>query len=374
MSKIKVLQFPIAKLGGGITNYALNNWKFIDRSKYQFDFATRFNNLGYEEKVIAEGCKIKYFNTISTESENSFAKQFSEILDDGYDVVHLHTSFWKGLLAEEIAIEKNISKIIVHSHSCGIAMEDKSEYSKALKLHNKVKEEFNQQLATDFWACSEIAADWLFPKHIDQNKIKIMKNAIDLDRFSFKSTIRDNVRAKLGLENKFVLGQIGRYVEGKNHLFTIDVFNEIHKEFKNTVLVLRGHGVLETEIKKRVEQYGLKDSIIFLSVNSEISIESTYQIIDLLLFPSEFEALGLVAVEAQASGVKCFLSDSFPTETCIVGELIKYLPLNKEKWIEQIADTIKYSYERMSRDSEIIVAGYDLKTQIKELEKEYSEF
>ena len=105
MKKIKILQFPIANSYGGITHYALENWKWMNKEQFQVDFAT------------VTGSKIHYISCYAEENREQFIKEVNQILDQGYDVVHLHTKQWKSFLVEQICEERGVPRIIVHSHS-----------------------------------------------------------------------------------------------------------------------------------------------------------------------------------------------------------------------------------------------------------------
>ena len=118
MKKIKILQFPIRNTRGGITNYALNNWKWLDKNKFKCDFGTCSKNLSFENEINNLGAKVKYISCYAEQNREQFIKEVKQLfLTEKYDIVHLHTSFWKSFLVEQIAIECKIPKIIVHSHN-----------------------------------------------------------------------------------------------------------------------------------------------------------------------------------------------------------------------------------------------------------------
>ena len=121
MNKIKILQFPIANSKGGITNYILQNWKYIDKTKFRFDFATMSHSLDFAEELEEQGCKIYHISCYAEDNIEKFVHEFRNILNnEDYDVVHLHTKQWKSFLVERIAKEMGIKKIIIHAHSTGI--------------------------------------------------------------------------------------------------------------------------------------------------------------------------------------------------------------------------------------------------------------
>ncbi|HAN43805.1 MAG TPA: hypothetical protein DCP97_00290, partial [Ruminococcaceae bacterium] len=238
--KFKVLQFPIANAKGGVTQYALNNWQYINKDKFQFDFATLSKKLDFADDLAAQGCKIHYISCYAEENKSQFVTEVDKALSEGYDAVHIHTSYWKSFLVEELAVKHKIPKIIVHSHSTMVDILDDNKRASAVELHERQKKNFSADLATHFCACSQAAADWLFGEQIPKDKIKILNNAINVDDFSYNPIIRKEYRRKLGVDNCFVLGNIGRFVYQKNHDFLIDVFNEAAAAIPNAKLLLVG--------------------------------------------------------------------------------------------------------------------------------------
>jgi hypothetical protein len=147
---IKVLQFPVRNTGGGITQYALNNWKYIDKPRFQFDFATcDKQKLDFEDELAAQGCRVHHLSCYAEDDYARFCAEFNAILDGGYAAVHLHTSHWKSFSTEEIAAARAVPAVIVHSHNTGIGgMPAGANLGEAMAVHNAKKQEFTANLAT----------------------------------------------------------------------------------------------------------------------------------------------------------------------------------------------------------------------------------
>ena len=171
--KIRVLHFTIANTGGGITKFVLRLWKYIDRDRYQFDFVTMNNYLDFSEQLEAEGCKIYYLTTYAEDNQEQFVKEVTAILNNGYDIVHLHTSWWRGFLLEDIARKNGVPKIIIHSHNTDVHIKENQSREDARKLHFSQRQLLTENKATDFIACSEDAAGWLYGDKISKDKIVI---------------------------------------------------------------------------------------------------------------------------------------------------------------------------------------------------------
>lgn len=368
--KIKILQFPIANSNGGITHYAINNWKWMNKDLFQCDFATMSKTLSFADELLEMGSKIHYISCYAEEDEEQFKKEVRNILCEGYDVVHLHTKQWKSFLIEELCIECGVKKIIVHAHSAGIDTLDPVRRTVEEKLHEKTKKRFNHSLATDFWACSQLAADFLYGNQIPKEQIVIMPNAIDLEKFKFNASTREVYRKKYNLENNFVIGNMARMVYQKNQAFLLDVFRDVVRQRPNAKLVILGDGELRDELQGQVIEYGIEDKVLFLGHRDDV--EKWYQAMDVFCLSSRFEGLPITAVEAQASGIKCVMSNKITQETNIVGDVI-FLELDKDKWVDAILslgeeDEIK----RIYRTERIMNSEYNIGNTIKMLERQYS--
>lgn len=369
MRKIKVLQFTVAATKGGRTLYVLNNWKYIDKTKFQFDFITFNSKLDFEQQLIDEGCNVYHMSCYPEENMEQFIKEFDAILDRNYDVIHIHTTFWKDTIVEQRAMLKNVKKIIVHSHNggCGTAWLKEPD-EETLKRHYEVQAGLSEEIATDFWACSVEAAKWLYGDKIKSNRIKIIKNSINTKQFSYNPDLRAQVRKELGLENSFVVGHVGKFVCQKNHKFLIEVYNEFQKKCSDAVLLLRGNGELRDDIEEQVRYLGLSEKVRFNDFENDIS--KYYQAMDVFVFPSFFEGFPYVLVEAQTAGLPCLCSDRISDEVLLTGNIQQLSLDNIDVWVDKILE-LSQGYERKDCSKLISDAGYDLPKQVKELEKEY---
>lgn len=366
MEKIKLLQFPIANSKGGITHYALQNWKWMDKNKFSCDFVTMSKHLDFEEEILASGSKIFYISCYAEEDKEQFSKEFEEILARGYDIVHLHTKQWKSILVEEICKKYQVKKVIVHSHSIGIDTSDPLQREKEVILHEQVKQNINEDIATDFWACSESAARFLFGGHITQEKIKIMPNAIDIDKFAYSKEVRDDYRKKYGLINSFVIGHVGRFSYAKNHEFLIRVFHEILRREKKAKLILLGDGELMPQVREQVRTLHMEEQVLFLGKRDDVCC--WYQAMDVGCLPSRYEGLGIAMIEAQAAGLPFIASTNVPKDVEIIKSSLR-IPLDVDEWVEQILACKKKT--RINALEQLSEAGYSLENQIHVIEEEY---
>lgn len=367
MRKIKVLQFAIAPLRGGKTRYVLRNWKYIDKSKFQFDFVTFGKHLDYEQELIDEGCRIYYMSCCPEENREQFIEEFDAVLNNGYDAIHIYTGYWRDTIVEERAKRNGINKIIVHATNSQVNINDEQKRIRDNEIHNIVKKKIDLSLATDFCTCSDLATEWLFGDQIPREIIRKFSIAIDIDEYVYNPKIRDEYRRKFGIEDCIVLGHVGRLAYQKNHEFLIHVLARVSKVIDNIKLVLMGRGALKEEIKSLVDSLGLEKKVIFVDANENAAY--LLQAMDIFCFPSRFEGLPAALVEAQASGLKCLVSDCITDEVCIT-ENLKRIPFNIDIWVNHIID-LAQGYDRKDMRNEMTNAGYNIKYQIKELEKLY---
>lgn len=370
--KIKILQFPIANSNGGITHYAMKNWQYMDKGKFQCDFATVSKHLDFEWDILATGSKIHYISCYAEENAQQFEKEFREILQKGnYDVLHLHTGRWKSLFVERIAKELRVKKVIIHAHNTGIDILDEEKRKVEIMRHNSIKAELTQDMATDFWACSRKAAEFLFGNKIPQERIKIMKNAIEIEQFQYNEIARQETRKEFGVEDKFVIGHIGRFVYQKNHEFLIEMFAQLCRKEEKAVLFLVGDGELRDAVYKKAVDLGIEGKVIFAGKRDDVY--KLLQGMDIFCFPSRFEGLPISLIEVQASDLLCLYSDTITDEIELIDKIFR-LPLDKDMWVEKILDLRNKAYEnRKDRISEMMKKGYDIKLQIRNIEKEYME-
>lgn len=369
MEKIKVLHLPVMNQSGGITSYVLSRFHHINLKKFQIDLLTFGGVLDFQQDVEAMGGRVHYISSRVEEDKEKFSKEMRLLLEkEQYHSIHIHTSYWKGFSLEELALQENIPQIIVHSHSTEIDIIDPIKRKEAQKTHEILKEKFHTGLATHFCACSHKAADWLFSTQIPKEKIQILNNAIDTEKFQFSQEAREIYRKDLNLNGKFVLGHIGRFVYQKNHHFLLEVFHKVSEKIPESLLLLVGVGVLEEEIKSLVHEKGLDEKVIFLGAREDVP--AILSAMDLFLLPSRFEGFPISLVEAYCSGLPSVVSQQITDE---VSDIATLLPLEETLWVEKIQALYNNPAKRRSHHEILEEKGFSLEKEIKVLEKLYEE-
>lgn len=363
---IVVAQIMGKWFGGGVEAVIMNYYRNIDRSKVQFDFICDEDstNIPYDEikklggRVIICPPYQKIF-----EYERFLIDLFKK---NNYKIVHSNINALS-VFPLRVAKKAGVPIRIAHSHSTT----NKKEWKK--NLMKQALRPFSKKYATDYFACSELAGRWLFgDKTFEQGKVTIINNAIDLSKFKYDEKIRKEKRKELNInDDTLVVGHIGRFVAQKNHTFLIDVFNELHKKEKNSILLLIGQGPLMDEVKQKVETLGISESVKFLGQRDDVN--ELYQVFDVFLLPSLYEGLPVVGVEAQATGNLCILSNSMTQETKIL-DTTKFISLDMktEEWVSIILDNYS-KFKKHDTTDEITKNNFNIKKETSELENKYVE-
>ena len=368
-NKIKVLQFSIAASAGGRTQFLLNLWEEIDKNRFSFDFITFSKKLDFEDDLIKTGANVFHISNYPEDNLEGFTQEFQKILSNGYDVIHIATSFWKNTIIEKLAKQAGIKKIIIHSHSSGINAVNISD-NNALNTHMYIKNHLNEEIATDYIACSKSAAEWLFGNQIPENKIQIIHNGIDSERFKYNMLLRKIIRSKFNLDKYYVLGFVGRLEMVKNIDFIIKLLKDLLIYDVNIRLVIIGNGSQKRQLEEKANELGLTEYVLFLGQIKQV--EQYLMAFDVFLLPSIFEGFPISLLEAQCAGLKSLVSLNV-TEEAIISDLVHRINIdNKKEWIDSLLK-IKQGYERKDYSEVIKDNNLDTKQIVKQYEKIYTE-
>ena len=362
----RVLVYGMSPFYGGVENFIMNYYRNIDKNKIQFDFLVYDKYPAFSDEIIDDGGDFE----IVTGRRTNFFKNFIELNRFFKYNHHKYVAIWCNLcslsdiLPLKLAKKYGINTRIVHSHNSQ-NMNGKLTYI----LHSENKKALGKY-ATEFWACSRLAGKWMFGKAIfDRPEFRVINNAIDVSKFKFSREIRTEKRKELGIDNKFVVGHVGRFHFQKNHEFLIDIFKKVYDKDKDAVLVLIGVGVDEEKIKMKVSDLGLDKAVKFLGVRSDIP--DLMQTMDVFVLPSRFEGLPVVGVEAQAAGLPCLFSNKITKEVSIIEGCV-FLSLEEEPgvWADEVLK-YKSGYERKDTTQQIIDAGFEIQGAANRLQNFY---
>lgn len=195
----------------------------------------------------------------------------------------------------------------------------------------------------------------------------VVNNGIDFEKYKPLSPEEDSkLRLEIGLpKDAFVLGHVGRFSKTKNHKFIVEIFKEVSKVRKNAWLLLIGSGSLQNEIEQQLTDNKLRDRTIILHSRSDVN--QLLRLMDVFVFPSYFEGLGIALLEAQISGLRCVASDTinkavFLTPSCIPISLSK----PPKAWCEIILNP------KLINNNHGDINAFNLRNEIQKIEKMYT--
>ena len=364
---IRVLHIATIMNRGGLETMLMNYYRHIDRSSLQFDFMVHRHERGaYDDEIESLGGKIyrvhpihpKYFLAYPHEL-NRFFKEHHE-----YKIVHSHLDLLSTFVLRS-ARENGVPVRISHSHNSSFP---DSGARRLFKLYSRRR--LNAE-CTHFFACSESAGRFQFGDNIvDSGQLTVMRNAIDTNKFKFNVAARSHIREELNLEDKFVIGHVGRFSYQKNHDFIIKVFREVARTERNAFLLLVGDGELRGAIENKVAGMGLSDKVIF--IGSVPNVNDYLSAMDVFLFPSHFEGLGIVVIEAQASGLPVVASTMVPRDVSLTPN-VTFLALEAplECWADAVCNC--KTFNRTNDANTAVAKAYGIENSAKLLENFYEE-
>ena len=358
---------------GGIELYLINQYRHLNKKNFVYDF------LHVQDLPIAFGKELCLDSKIYRLAERrlhpvSYYKDlfsfFWKIRNENYDVIVMNLGGLSHALPLLLAQFINIPMRVVHSHTAG----DETNIGMLRRIQYAINRKIIQFSATDYWTCSKNASRFLF-HHEDA---KIVHNGIETKKFVFSQPIRNNMREKLQLHDKFVIGHVGRFSPVKNHFFLVDVFYELHKKINNAILLLVGDDSHEldydgyvSEIKRKISEYGLSENVIFTGFDEDTS--KYYQAMDVFCLPSISEGLSLCTLEAQASDLPCVVSVGVPDSVKVI-EDIEFLPLDDmDRWVNKLDEYAHIKRNRRNNYKVFCTSGYDAEYSTREVENYFLE-
>lgn len=331
----------------------MNLYRHIDRNKFQFDFLCTTNKIGDYDDEIKKLRGIIYYlpqskitiphlhNLGIISNYRNFFKKHPE-----YRIVHFHNYHAFSVLIQVLGAKLGgVKSIIVHSHNTS------APNSKVHKIVKPILKLFNIYRL----ACSKPAGKWMY----GNSKFKVLNNGINTSSYLFNDNNRLKIRKELGIDSDTkLICHIGRFNYQKNHKYILDIFSELLCEDSNFQLILIGKGELELEIEQYAETLGIKDKILFAGIREDIPDILSGS--DVFLFPSIFEGLGIVMIEAQANGIPIVCSSVIPEEAILCNN-IKSLSLldSLSSWVQAIRSQ---AYEKHDTNNQVMIynAGYDI--------------
>lgn len=362
---INILQVVPVLSYGGIEKIIQNYYSAIDHNQFHFDYVSHGTFIDYNQQILDGGSQIFFLPTIGKVGFSVYKTQIkSNINLEDYDIVHIHTGDITGLYAKAYK-KAGAKKIICHAHT--------AHYMSQLARIAKIYFKYLALKYSDFrLSCGILAGNYCFGK----NNYTLLPNSIEYKKFLEVSDIEKNqLKSELSIpENSIILGHVGSFCRQKNHLFLIQVFNKLLQINSNYVLILVGDGPDIEKYKNYAKRFDIEKSVYFLGNRNDVNV--LMNIFDLFIFPSLYEGLPVVGVEAQASGTKCILSDEIDRTVDLGIGLVDFLPIHNgtDIWVKKIEESL-YEKKKVPSEIEIVKAiiqnGYDSEISVDNLSNIY---
>lgn len=336
MSK-KVVHVLGAMNAGGVEAWLMTLLRHTNKELINHEFIVHHKKKAfYDDEIYSLGSQI-YYCPYSSNPLIYALNLYKAFKKAKPDVVHSHVHAFSGLVLL-IAYLCGIKSRISHCHSDTRKKEKNNSFIRRCYLF--LMKYLISVFSTTKIAVSSLAAENLYGMNWETKKnCIVMPCGIDISKYDLKYRNID-MRKDFSLpKDAFVIGHVGRFEEPKNHQFLIDVFYAIRKKNNKAYLVLIGEGSLRIEIEEKVAALNLTPYVIFLGLRKDVPV-IMLSIFDVFAFPSLWEGLGLVAVEAQVAQVYTVVSNNVPREVDIGG--CKFLDLNKDLWVELLTNKIPY--------------------------------
>lgn len=353
---VRVLQV-IGSLGyAGVEAVVMNFYRNIDRTQVQFDFITCSSvPERYDSEIISMGGSI-YRLPSRLRHPFSYMKALKNVItQNNYKIVHIHQNSASMAMDAVVAKLCEATTIIGHSHNtrCNV-----------LWQHYLLRPIVNH-VVTNRMACSEDAGKWIFGKRDD---ITIVNNAIDANEFHFNNESRRSVRQAINVEDKYVVGYVGRLYDGQKNLYRLlDIFSIVTRKRHDAVLVMIGDGPDKIELENKIGYLGLEKKVVLLGKRNDVN--RLMMAMDVLAMPSLYEGMPVVIVEAQATGLRCVISDRVPAPDLIGDVQVLGLEQSDDDWAKALLKGSSNSRENATQ--KIIDGHYDIAHEAKYLQEFY---
>lgn len=349
--------------------------------KMMYEWISRLNDKGVEFDIICnEVLSEKYYGIFRNLVGNIYIMGFhqlrldkkipilSEVLKKGhYDVFHVHSCFSFDVWMLAIAKHEGVKVRYIHSHNSQVVFR-----LKLTEWLDKISKPFLRVFATDYMACSQEAAVSLLG-NIDkiEDKVIIMENGIDVERYKYDPQKRKLAKERYGFNDYRIIASVGRLSEQKNFSFLIDVFSKCLEINRNIKLYIVGSGELESELKLKIKKDNLINSVFLMGERNDVA--EILQGIDVFVLPSLYEGFGVSLLEAQCAGARCIASSNVPALANVTGK-VEYLDLNDDitMWVKAIDKALNTPIDANAY-KDIISHGFDIETSTEKLYTYYKE-
>ncbi len=372
-SKKKIL-ICLASLGlAGVETFTVNLFRYLDKDIFEVHFLItpiEPKDEYYSAEITKLGGIIHRCDKHKIKNRFKRVKYLEKCVRELVEKEHfccVHVMLNSSLLYVEAkaARKGGCQNIIIHSHCA---------YASTSSLLSHFFKGQARKYADHYFACGIDAGKWVFGKKFERySQSKVINNGFNVSRFKFSQEKQSSLRKEYGIsENDFVIGMVSRLSDVKNHIFMLNVINELQNK-KNVKLVIVGDGPEKENIISFINENNLQNVVMLLGLKN--NIYDILSLFDVYALPSKFEGLPTSAIEAQANGLVCLISDKVDLKTQLIDD-VRFLPIDSgsEEWIkalDEIRKNPKSVQQRIDDNQTIIDKGYDMNGVVKYIESVY---
>lgn len=362
---IKVLHIMGCSDAGGISTVVLNYYRCLDRNRIRFDIGLTIPTVGQNGRALQALGAVIHFLPLKSEGLDAYRKALEDLLNrEGYDAVHVHDSE-TCYVTLRIAKKMGVKCRVAHCHTTSPWEGIKGEIR---RLSGCV---LNYHYATRVIGCGQLAGERIFGKHnMKRSKAMVLPNAVETEKYAYDESVRCEVRRELEIEDRFVIGMVGRLTDQKNYPFALEIMAKLRHTMPDAVLVAAGNGPDDEIIRNMIRDMGLQDQVKMLGRRGDV--DRLYQAFDLFLMPSLYEGFPVAGVEALTSGLPALLSDKITRELRVFPE-VEYLSLTAvDPWIQAVG-RYRQTGDRAKGQEAVVRNGLDIQDTARLLEQVYRE-
>ena len=331
----------------------------------------------FDDEIKALGVEMLYIPSVGDLGIRGYCRKFKEVVCSlgRVDIIHSHLNASGGVICMAAKMA-GIKHRICHCHADIRFKGSRLQNLKSEILLQLQRLLFVNRYANHFWACSHEAWRRLF--YPWKNEV-VIPNMIDVEKYLSTKEQKVLAKAAIGMDNKFIVGSIGRVARIKNYELAIKAIAQLNDDGVEIHFVCYGRFDADNdaycqELLQLAEDLNIVDKVHFMGNTANVACD--IKAFDVFLMPSTTEGFGMAAIEAQAAGIPTLLSVGIPHVVDVELDLVKFLPLKPELWAKTVSDELAKIGNLHPIDHDLILSafnkcGYNSVTMVREIENKY---
>ncbi len=295
MQKINVMHVVYSLYPGGLENGVVNQVNSLDLNRFNPSICCFLSDGALKERVNKGIEIIEIQHKINPKGICFFLKLKKIFKEKGIHIVHTHNwgTCCDGIIGARLA---SVPIVIHQEHGTFVAT-----------IGNKKRRILAERLILRYVDQVMSISEDLKKKMVEilsipTEKINVIVNGVDVEKFNFSMERRQKKRRELGIgDDELVIGTIGRLEPVKNHKMFLQAMPELLKRFPTIKAILVGNGSLRQELTDMAKRLGISEKVLFLGIRNDVS-EILFAM-DLFVNTSLTEGICNAILEAMACGL-----------------------------------------------------------------------